>query len=244
MRKIIVGIPARMGATRLPGKPLKKILNKTVIEHVFLRSKMAKLPTDVFVATCDPEIKEVVENAGGTALMTRKEIQRPALRVAEAMSQLSLDENDIIVIVQGDEPLIHPEMIDRAINEFMKNSEDLCACLMAHCSEEEWKDPNEIKVVTNLRGYATYMSRSPIPYISHTKDSIGPRYKQVCVFPFTVKSLKMFLNLSETPCELSESIELLRGIEHGLNIKMVKTNFVTKSIDTEEDRQRITKMME
>jgi 3-deoxy-manno-octulosonate cytidylyltransferase (CMP-KDO synthetase) len=240
-RRIVVGIPARMGASRLPGKPLRKILDHTLIEHVLHRTKLARLPHEVFVATCDDEIKKVVEAAGGKAVMTRPEINRPALRVAEAMNALNLKSTDIIVTVQGDEPLIRPEMIDLAIQSFLENPDDLCVCLMAKCNEEEWRDPNEIKVVSNLKSYATYMSRSPIP--SNTRGIPGPRFKQVCVFPFTVAGMRHFLDLPEAPCEEAESIELLRGIEHGMKIKMVETTWTTKSVDTEEDRQRVEHMM-
>jgi 3-deoxy-manno-octulosonate cytidylyltransferase (CMP-KDO synthetase) len=240
-RRIVVGIPARLGASRLPGKPLKRILDLSIIEHVYHRACMAALPGEVFIAACDEAVRQVVEAVGGRVVMTDPDVPRPALRVAQAMDALGLVDEDIIVTVQGDEPLIRPEMIDQAIAAFLDHPDDLCVCLMAPCTEDEWLDPNEIKVIADRRGYAKYMSRSPIP--SNTRHDPGPRFKQVCVFPFTVRSLRRFLALEETPCERAESIELLRGIEHGLPIKMVETHWQTKSVDTEADRLLVEEMM-
>ena len=113
--RIVVGIPVRMGSTRFPGKPLCDILGKTMIEHCYKRCELSKYSTDLFVAACDSEIHDVVENFGGNVIMTNPDIQRPGLRVASAAESLDLDDDDIVVVVQGDEPLVHPDMIDLAI---------------------------------------------------------------------------------------------------------------------------------
>ncbi|MFH0779332.1 MAG: 3-deoxy-manno-octulosonate cytidylyltransferase [Parcubacteria group bacterium] len=239
--KIVVGIPARMGSTRFPGKPLCDILGKPMIEHVYKRSALAKSVTDVFIAACDEEIKAAVESFGGKVLMTPKEISRPGLRVAEACKQLDLADDDIVVVVQGDEPLVHPEMIERAVAPLLQDQSIFCVNLAKDMTEEEWLDPNEIHVVTDAKMNALYMSRSPLP--SNTRNRVGPRIKQVCIMPFTKKNLFAFQEMSATPLEVAESIEMLRAIEHGFTVRMVKTDFNSKSVDNENDRQQVEKIM-
>ena len=123
---VVVGIPARMGSSRFPGKPLTTILGLPMIEHVYKRSKMAKSINDIFVATCDEEIRQVVVGFGGKAIMTPPEISRPGLRVAEACKQMNLCDDDIIVVVQGDEPLVYPAMIDLAVQPLIDNPNVQC----------------------------------------------------------------------------------------------------------------------
>lgn len=242
--KVIIGIPARMGSSRLPGKPLKRILEKTMIEHVYKRCALSKYAKDTFVATCDEEIKTEVEGFDGKVIMTSKEISRPGLRVAVACESLNLDDDDIVVVVQGDEPLVHPDMIDLAIEPLLKEKDVYVSNLTdKFSSEEEWRDPNEIKVVTDLNMNAIYMSRSPIPSIEH-EEVPGPRLKQICIMPFRWHFLKKFNHeLSETPLELAESIEMIRAIQHGYKVKMVQTKFFSKSVDTEQDRQDVEVIM-
>ena len=119
--RIILGIPSRLGSTRFPGKPLCKILDKTMIEHCYKRSQLSNYATDLFVAGCDYEIESHVKNFKGNFIMTDKNIMRPGLRVAEASKTLNLDDNDIVVVIQGDEPLVHPKMIDLAIKPLIDN---------------------------------------------------------------------------------------------------------------------------
>ena len=240
--KMVVGIPARMGSSRFPGKPLCKILGKTMIEHVYKRCELSDSATDVFVATCDKEIKEAVESFGGKAYMTPKDVPRPGLRIAEACKQMELDDDDIVVVAQGDEPLVHPKMIDAAVEPLVQKKDIFCVNLAAEMSEQEWSDPNEIKVVTDISMNAVFMSRSPIP--SNTRNRIGPRLKQVCIMPFTKKNLLDFQNMSPTPLEIAESIEMLRAIEHGLKVRMVKTDFINKSVDNDNDRRAVEQLME
>lgn len=240
-RKVVVGIPARMGSSRFPGKPLCDILGKSMVEHVYRRSQLGRQVTDVFVAACDEEIKKAVQVFGGKVYMTPKEIVRPGLRVAEACKQMDLRDEDIVVVVQGDEPLVNPRMIDLAIEPLLHDPEIFCVNLAADLGEEDWKDPDEIKVVTDMCMNAIYMSRSPIP--SNTRGRIGPRLKQVCIMPFTKRNLFDFQDMAETPLEIAESIEMLRAIEHGLKVRMVKTDFISKSVDNEQDRKTAEKLM-
>jgi len=176
--------------------------------------------------------------------MTSKNISRPGLRVAVACESLNLDDDDIVVVVQGDEPLVHPDMIDLAIEPLLNEKDIFVSNLTdTFSSDEEWLDSNEIKVVTDLKMNAIYMSRSPIPSIEH-EEVRGPRLKQICIMPFRWHFLKKFNHeLSETPLELAESIEMIRAIQHGYKVRMVQTKFFSKSVDAEEDRIEVERIM-
>jgi len=232
--KTVIGIPARMGSTRYPGKPLKKICGLPMVEHVYKRCQFAKNVDDIFVAACDTEIKNVVERFGGAVYMTPPEIPRPGLRVAEACKQMDLDDDDIVVVVQGDEPLVHPKMIDCAVEPLLKDNSIQCLTLVADANEIEWKDLNEVKVIVDQRDDILYMSRSPIP--SNTRDRVTQRLKQVAIMPFRKKFLLDFQEMAMTPFEIAESVELLRAVEHGVKVRTVKSAYETVSVDTEPDR--------
>jgi len=232
--KVIVGIPARMGSSRFPGKPLAKILGMPMLEHVYQRCRLAESIDDLFVAACDEEIRDVVLGFGGKVFMTDKAITRPGLRVAEACKQQEIDDNDIIVVVQGDEPLVYPEMINLAVAPMLTDESIQVITLVADAHETEWLDLNEVKVVTDEKENILFMSRSPIP--SNTRNRVGPRLKQVAIMPFRKKFLLDFQNMTPTPLEIAESIELLRALEHGVKIRAVKSSYKTISVDTENDR--------
>lgn len=232
--KIVIGIPVRMGSTRYPGKPLKEICGMPMVEHVYKRCQFAKNVDGIFVAACDEEIKNVVEEFGGKVYMTPPEIPRPGLRVAEVCKQMDLADDDIVVVVQGDEPLVHPGMIDCAVEPLLKDSSVQCLTLVADANEVEWNDPNEIKVIVDLNEDILYMSRSPIP--SNTRNRVTQRLKQVAIMPFRKKFLLDFQQMSMTPFEIAESVELLRAVEHGIKVRTAKSNYQTVSVDTEPDR--------
>ena len=241
--RIVVGIPVRMGSTRFPGKPLCDILGKTMIEHCYKRCALSEYTTDLFVAACDSEIHDVVENFGGNVIMTNPDIQRPGLRVASAAESLDLDDDDIVVVVQGDEPLVHPDMIDLAIQPLLDEKDVFVSNLTAELTEDEWKDPGEIKVVCDLNMNAMYMSRAPMPSIDHEEERTK-WYKQVCIMPFRWHFMKKFNHvLKATPLELQESIEMNRAIQHGYKVRMVYSPYISKSVDTEIDRKIVEKIM-
>jgi 3-deoxy-manno-octulosonate cytidylyltransferase (CMP-KDO synthetase) len=241
--KIIVGIPARMDSTRFPGKPLCNILSKPMVEHCYRRCALSKYATDLFVATCDIEIKDTVEGFGGQVIMTDPTISRPGLRVAAAAEQLQLDDNDIVVVVQGDEPLVHPDMIDLAVQPLLDEQDIFVSNLCAELSEKEWADPGEIKVVCDLKMNAMYMSRSPIPSVDHEEKRTN-WWKQVCIMPFRWHFMKKFNHdLEPTPLELQESIEMIRALQHGYKVRMVPSPYLSKSVDTDEDRQKVEEIM-
>ena len=241
--KVVVGIPARMGSTRFPGKPLCNILGLPMIEHCYKRSSLSAYSTDVFIAACDEEIKDVVTSFGGNVIMTDAKIQRPGLRVAAAAQDLNLNDDDIVVVVQGDEPLVHPDMIDLAIKPLLDDDEVLVSNLCAKVSVDEWQDPAEIKVVCDLSMNAIYMSRAPIPSIDHEEER-ADWWRQVCIMPFRWGFMKKFNHeLTPTSLELQESVEMNRAIQHGYKVRMVPTEFISKSVDTEADRLIVEELM-
>ena len=241
--KIVVGIPVRMGSTRFPGKPLCDILGKSMIEHCYIRCSLSKYATSLFVAACDPDIQQAVEGFGGQVIMTDPTISRPGLRVAAAAEKLELDDNDIVVVVQGDEPLVHPDMIDLAVQPLLDNKDIFVSNLCAELSEKEWHDPGEIKVVCDLEMNAMYMSRSPMPSIDH-EEQRTTWWKQVCIMPFRWHFMKKFNHeLEPTPLELQESIEMIRALQHGYKVRMVTSPYLSKSVDTETDRLEVEQIM-
>ena len=232
--KVVIGIPARMGASRFPGKPLCKILGMSMIEHVYRRCLLSKTADSVFVAACDDVVRSAVERFQGKVVMTPAEIERPALRVADACRSLNLEDDDIVVVVQGDEPLVHPDMIDLAVRPLLEDPKIQLGTLIATASEQEWLDPNEVKVVVDYSFDILYMTRTPVP--SNTRNEIGPRFKQVAIMPFRKKFLIEFDSMPMMPYEKVESIELLRAVEHGHKVKAILSTFHSISVDTESDR--------
>ncbi|MBA3018310.1 MAG: 3-deoxy-manno-octulosonate cytidylyltransferase [Proteobacteria bacterium] len=243
----IIGIiPARMGSSRFPGKPLAKIHGISMIEHVYKRSAMSKSLDDIYVATCDTEIKEAVEAFGGKVVMTKDTHERASDRVAEAMMKLEEEMNekiDIVVMVQGDEPMVTPEMIEQSITPMLKDSSINVVNLMARMKTvEEFEDPNEVKVVVGLDGNALYFSREPIPSRKKGVADVS-MFKQVCVIPFRRDYLLKFNSMPETPLERIESVDMMRILENGEQVRMVMTDAETLSVDTPEDLERVSKLM-
>ncbi len=237
--KVIGIIPARMGSTRFPGKPLAKILEFPMIEHVYKRSKMSKELSDLYVATCDEEIREAVENFGGKVIMTSPKHERCTDRIAEASQTITAD---IIVNIQGDEPLLYPEMIDLALKPMIEDKNILCCNLISPIRNvREFNDLNEIKVVINRDNFALFFSREPIP--TNKRGIFGPAFKQVCIIPFRKEFLLKFVQMEPTLLEKAESIDMLRVLEHGYSIKTVISNWETYSVDTLDDLTKVEKIM-
>ena len=232
--KIIGIIPARMGSSRFPGKPLAKIHGIPMVGHVYFRSRMSKSLDNIFVATPDKKIFDYIESIGGKAVMTSDCHERCTDRVAEALSVIEEqfgEEVKIIVNIQGDEPMLVPEMIDEALKPMLEDDSILCVNLMAPIrNQKEHEDPNEVKVVVDKNNFAMYFSREPIPSRKKGAKEI-PMFKQVCIMPFRRDFLLTFNNLEPTPLEIIESVDMLRAMEHGYRIKMVATKFETYSVD-------------
>ena len=241
--KIAAVIPARMGSSRFPGKPLSEICGLSMIEHVYRRVSMAEEMQSVYVATCDEEIKDVVEGFGGHAIMTSAAHQRASDRTAEAAEKLDVE---IVVMVQGDEPLVTPEMVNCSVKPFMVDEGIQCTNLTGKINSlDEFHDPNTIKVVMDRQGFAMYFSRQPIPNNGEKKHPASlPAYKQICIIPFRKEALEKFIQLKPTALEISESIDMLRFVEHGVRVRMVETDSDTHAVDTPSDLQIVHKMME
>ena len=233
-------IPARMGSTRYPGKPLCDIQGMTMIEHVYRRTDLSDRVDTTYVATPDEEIKEEVESFDGKAIMTGSHT-RPVSRVAEAAKST---DGEIVVVVQGDEPLVYPDMIDNAI-EPMETNEDIgCVNLAKKIeNEEDFRDPNNVKLTVDLNWNALFFSREPIPNLRDVSFDEFDVYKQVCIMPFRRDFLFNYLELDETPLVLAESIDMLRLLEHGYDVKIVETDREVHAVDTKEDHKRVDDMM-
>lgn len=243
---IISIIPARMGSSRFPGKPMKDILGMPMIGHVYKRVKMSKTLSEVYVATCDMEIYDYIESIGGKAVMTSDCHERCSDRCAEAMLKIENQTGikcDIMVMVQGDEPLTFPEMIDEAVQPMIGNESVLITNLVSDIDTvEAFENPNEVKVVMDKNNNALYFSREPIP--SRKKGVLDvPMKKQVCVIPFTRDFLLEYNQMEPTPLEIIESVDMMRILENGGKVKMIDTKYITKAVDTEEDIEVVKNMM-
>ncbi|MCL4455843.1 MAG: 3-deoxy-manno-octulosonate cytidylyltransferase [Nitrospirae bacterium] len=267
----IIIIPARYASTRFPGKPLCPLSGKPLILHVYERSKLAKSALEVFVATDNKLIYDAVEGFGGKAIMTSEGHQSGTDRIAEAVKILEntgygIQDTDIIVNVQGDEPMIQPEMIDDVI-EVMEDERASIGTLAKKIEKaEEITDPNIVKVVFNEKGFALYFSRSPIPYhrdlFSAEAQKCGSAEKKIFSFglpDFQTSELLMFKhigiyayrknvllrlsNLPSTRLEEIEKLEQLRALENGFKIKVKETGFETIGVDTPTDLERVEKCL-
>jgi len=241
--KIAAVIPVRMGSSRFPGKPLAAINGRTMVEHVFQRAALCQgLNGGLYVATPDEEIRRAVEEFGGKAIMTSPDHQRASDRTAEAAEGLDAD---IVVMIQGDEPLITPEMVELSFHPLLQDSTILCTNLVKQIeSLVEFQDRNTIKVVMDREGYALYFSREPIPTIHGTDFASIQAYKQVCVIAYTKPYLLEFARMAPTPLEEVESIDMLRILEHGGRVKMVECTQQTHSVDEPHDVAVVELLME
>ena len=246
MKNIISIIPARMNSSRFPNKPMKEILGIPMIGHVYKRVKMCKLLNEVYVATCDKEIYDYINSIGGKAVMTSASHQRCTDRCAEAMIKIEKETNEkcnLMVLVQGDEPLVHPKMIEESIAPMLKDNKIPITNLVADIdSIEAFENKNEIKVVLDKFNNALYFSREPIP--TRKKGILEvPMKKQVCIIPFTRDFLLEYNEMQATPLEVIESIDMMRILENGGKVRMVNTEFITKAVDTKEDLDSVAAIM-
>lgn len=225
-------IPARYKSTRFPGKSLIDINGKPMIIRVVEIACKAVGKENVFVATDDERISDVIENYGYNYIMTT-DCPSGTDRVAQASR---LMEADIVLNVQGDEPLLNPNDIERVIEHKKKHMDSVVNC-MSKIDSEEANNVNTIKVVTNYENDLIYMSRSPIPA---TKVGLSDNtYKQVCIYAFTKEQLEKFYKMKKTLLELDEDIDILRFLEMGINVKMIETFGTTQAVDIPEDVDKV-----
>ncbi len=247
MTRTIGIIPARMASSRLPGKPLAPICGIPMVGHVYFRSKMSRALDEVYIATCDRAICDYADSIGATGIMTADTHERATDRSAEAMEKIEAmtgEKADIVVIIQGDEPLLVPQMIDDVVAPLQEDPEVMVANLMSPLKNQgEFEDPNEVKVVVDKKGFALYFSREPIPSEKKGGKDI-PMMRQLCIMPFRRDFLLTFNNLPPTPLEIIESIDMLRLLEHGYKVKIVPTESDSYSVDTPEDLAKVEQLME
>jgi 3-deoxy-manno-octulosonate cytidylyltransferase (CMP-KDO synthetase) len=232
-------IPARYASTRFPGKPLADIAGKPMIQHVYERACRALLPTEVLVATDSEMIESAVLSFGGQVVMTSPSHPTGTDRLAEVAS--SRPNVDVIVNVQGDEPLIDPKVIDDLAAAFLHDDKLAMATVMTPLTEEEQRDANVVKVVTDIHGYALYFSRSLIPFPRHEANL--PVYKHIGLYAYRRDFLLNFASLAPTPLEQTESLEQLRALEHGYKIKVLLADHAPVGVDTPEDLDRVNQLI-
>jgi 3-deoxy-manno-octulosonate cytidylyltransferase (CMP-KDO synthetase) len=233
---IIAVIPARYESTRFPGKPLAEIAGRPMIEHVYRRAAAAPSVGAVVVATDDERVRAAVEAFGGLVRMTGRHHPSGMDRVAEVAESL---ECELVVNVQGDEPLIEPGMIEEALEPFAADPDLEMATLRRRFDDPALaRSPHVTKVVVDREGCALYFSRAPIPF---SRDGAGAAlvYKHIGLYVYRRAFLLAFARLAPTPLERAEALEQLRALEHGVRIKVVETRFDSIGVDTPEDLERV-----
>ena len=230
---IVAVIPARYAATRFPGKLMQVLGNKTIIRHVYDNTVSTGLFSDVFVVTDSDIIYKEIKDSGGKVIMSKKVHESGSDRIAEAIAEMNID---VIVNVQGDEPFIKKEPLEKLVRLFNDDSIQV-ASLMRKISKEEAGNPNNVKVVTDKLGYALYFSRSIIPY--KREETLNPEYfLHVGVYAYKKDVLMNFTKWPQSSLEKIEKLEQLRYLENSIKIKMAETEYNNIAIDTPEDLER------
>lgn len=237
--KVICVIPARYASTRLPGKPLSMICGKPMIQRVYEQACKAEVPEKVVVATDHELVFNAVKAFGGNVIMTSADHPSGTDRLAEVA--LNYPDVDVIVNVQGDEPMIPPEVIDDLANTFEDDADLSMATLKVEMQQEDYDNPAAVKVVTDLNGYALYFSRSQIPYPRNMPVDYKV-FKHVGIYAYRRDFLLKYAALTPTPLERAESLEQLRALENGYKIKVLESDFQGVGVDTPEDLARVNEI--
>jgi 3-deoxy-manno-octulosonate cytidylyltransferase (CMP-KDO synthetase) len=240
---ILAVIPARYASTRLPGKPLVALHGKSMIQRVWERVRQAELVSDVIVATDDERIRSAVEAFGGQAVLTRADHRSGTERVAEVA--VLRREAEILVNVQGDEPLIEPAAVDAAVAAIRDDAEVNVATLAVPIGNPaDIMDPNVVKAVLDFDGNALYFSRAPIPWVRDRKDAVHARHlKHLGLYAFRRAALLEFPTFPQGDLERMEQLEQLRWLENGYRIRVVETDYDSVSVDMPDDVGRVEKLL-
>jgi len=246
MPNILGIIPARMASSRFPDKPMANILGMPMIGHVYHRSLMCTALNDVWVASCDQVIIDYVESIGGKAVMTADTHQRASDRAAEAL--LAIEEKtgttiDHVAMIQGDEPMLDPRMLDELVSPVLQEPGLQVVNLMTGIdSQEEFENPNAVKVVVDQKSFALYFSREPIP--SRKKYSGDMQmWKQLGIILFSRKALLDYSQMTPTPLEIIESVDMNRFLEHGIGIRMVPTPHRIYGVDVPDELHKVESLL-
>lgn len=239
--KAIGVIPARYGSTRLPGKALALLNGVPLIQHVYEQARQAKRLSEVLVATDDERIRQAVAAFGGQAVMTSSTHRSGTDRVAEAVRPLDAQ---VVLNIQGDEPLIHPDAIDQVADFLLAHrAVPMATVITTLTSAEDLRNPNVVKVVVDQDGYAMYFSRAPIPYVRQETGKSHVYWKHLGLYGYQREFLLRFPHLPPTPLEQAEGLEQLRALEHGFKVKVLETAHDTIGVDTADDLKRVEKLL-
>lgn len=248
VKKIAVIIPSRYGSSRFEGKPLARIQGKPMIQRVYEAARSAAQVTDVVVATDDPRIAHAVAGFGGRAVMTGTDNRSGTDRVGEAAERMGLALDDIVVNVQGDQPLLDPRCIEQVAAPLIaapeSGAEEIGMTTLAFriVNPDEITNPKDVKVTFDVRGFALYFSRSPIPF-GRDPGTVFDTYKHLGVYAYTRRFLETFRRLPEGRLEAIEKLEQLRALEHGHRILVVLTPHDSPEVDLPEDIPRMEKLL-
>ena len=244
---VTVIIPARYASTRFPGKPLADLCGKPMIQWVYERSSLCQTVDRVIVATDDQRIARAVTAFGGEVVMTRSDHATGTDRLAEVAAGL---DDQLIVNVQGDEPLINPAMIQAAVAPMLADDSIPMATLKTPLTSlAEYRNPNVVKVITDQLGFALYFSRAPIPYPRDVISDIEQHWQRLAtarhigLYVYRREFLLRYPHLQSTPLETQECLEQLRALEHGYRIRVTQTELSGHGVDTPEDLERVRKIL-
>lgn len=227
MKKIGL-IPCRLNSTRLPNKPLKVIEGLPMFAHVYFRSKLSDLDA-VYICTDSTEIESISASLGINCIMTSSVHQNGTERCAEAAQKLGLEENDLVIDIQGDEPMVNPYHINAVIKEFLHKE---CDIIVPYLYCEDFNKPNIVKILATVDNKILYMSRSDIPNFFRNNE---PLKKHLSIIAFSKATITKFCSYTPSKYEKMEGIELLRAIENGMNIQTMELDGETKAVDTYDD---------
>ena len=244
--KIFGFIPARMASSRFPGKPLYPICGMPMVEHVIHRARMYKNWDGLFLTTGDKEIYDFAKTLNISIIMTSNRHKRALDRITEAVQKcgIQVKKNDIIVNVQGDEPMMHPEMIEASINPMLEDKNVNATVLGMHIvNKEDYLDPNNLKIIHNKKGDILYTSRSPIPYSEKFSPELNAR-RIYGIFGFKWHFLKKFSNMKESPLEIVESCDSNRLYDNGYTQRLSPFPYVKSfAVDSPKDIERVENHM-
>jgi len=235
--RLLAIIPARFGSTRFPGKALAPLLGKPLIQRVYEQARQVQGLHDIYVATDDGRIRDCVEGFGGRAVMTRGDHPSGSDRLAEAADILGLDRQDLVINIQGDQPVFPPLVVGHMAAVLERDCTAVIVTPARRLTDPELAmDPNVVKVVFNQQGRALYFSRSPLPYWRNGERPYF--YKHIGIYAYRVDFLKDFVTLPPGRWEQAEKLEQLRALEYGYPIHVVETDGDTLEVDTPEDLER------
>ncbi len=241
-----VVIPARYASTRLPGKPLLDIAGKPMLQHVYERALQSEASA-VYIATDDERIYKAAQSFTSNVCMTCDQHQSGTDRIQEVAAQLSLAKDEVVVNVQGDEPLIPPSAINQVAKSLVDHPDAGIASLYELINtQDEFTNPNIVKVVTDNAGFALYFSRASIPFLRDANESIKPPFgkRHIGIYAYRVATLNDYVNWQQAPLEISERLEQLRAMSHGVRIHMQEAKEqMPAGVDTAEDLEAVRKFL-